>query len=115
MHVVQDGPSDDDPGARHVWLGALENSAGQLLSFLEYPQLPRTSPGAGSTHHFALTVETTEELDAWRDYLRGAGVECSEVFDRGPFRSVYLRDPDGHVVEIATRGPGYPARAHESG
>jgi len=30
------------------------------------------------------------------------------VFDRGSFRSIYLRDPDGHIVEIATRGPGFP-------
>ena len=31
-----------------------------------------------------------------------AGVE-EVIFDRGGFRSLYLRDPDGHVVEIATR------------
>jgi catechol-2,3-dioxygenase len=29
------------------------------------------------------------------------------VFDRGASRSIYLHDPDGHVVEIATRGPGF--------
>jgi hypothetical protein len=29
------------------------------------------------------------------------------VFDRGAFRSIYLRDPDGHIIEIATRGPGF--------
>jgi catechol 2,3-dioxygenase-like lactoylglutathione lyase family enzyme len=33
-------------------------------------------------------------------------VECSEVFDRGGFRSIYFRDPDGHILEIATRGSG---------
>ena len=31
-----------------------------------------------------------------------------EVFDRGAFRSIYLRDPDGHIVEIATAGPASP-------
>jgi glyoxylase I family protein len=31
------------------------------------------------------------------------------VFDRGAFRSIYLRDPDGHIIEIATRGPGFTA------
>jgi catechol 2,3-dioxygenase-like lactoylglutathione lyase family enzyme len=24
------------------------------------------------------------------------------VFDRGGLRSIYLRDPDGHILEIAT-------------
>jgi glyoxalase family protein len=26
--------------------------------------------------------------------------------DRTYFKSIYLRDPDGHIVELATRGPG---------
>jgi len=34
-------------------------------------------------------------------------VECTDLYDRGAFRSLYLRDPDGHVVELATRGPGF--------
>ena len=62
---------------------------------------------AGSTHHFALVVESAEELEAWRDYLRGHDVECTDLYDRGALRSLYLRDPDGHVVELATRGPGF--------
>jgi catechol 2,3-dioxygenase-like lactoylglutathione lyase family enzyme len=59
-------------------------------------------------HHFALAVESAEEQLAWRDYLRGRGVECTDVFDRGGFRSLYVRDPDGHIVEIATRGDHRP-------
>ena len=106
MAVVRDGASDDDPGTRHVWFGMVDGAAGRLVSFLEYPQLPAGVVGVGSTHHFALTVESVEEQEAWRDYLRGQNVECTEPFDRGGFRSIYLRDPDGHVVEIATRSPG---------
>ena len=37
--------------------------------------------------------------------LRGHGVECTDVFDRGSFRSIYIRDPDGHIVEIALITP----------
>ena len=74
---------------------------------MEYPQLPKGVTGVGSTHHFALVVESAEELEAWRDYLRGRDVECTDLYDRGAFRSLYLHDPDGHVVELATRGPGF--------
>ena len=81
--------------------------AGTLLSFMEYPQLPTGVVGVGSTHHFALVVESAEELEAWRDYLRGKEVECTDLYDQGRSSPVYLRDPDGHVVEIATRGPGF--------
>jgi len=106
LGIVHDGPSDDDPGARHVWFGTAD---GSLVSFMQYPQLPEGVVGTGSTHHFALRVETVEELGAWRDYLRDRGVECTEVLHRSAFHSVYLRDPDGHVVELATRGPGFGA------
>jgi glyoxylase I family protein len=107
LAVVHDGPSDDDPQARHVWFGALEGDAGRLLSFMQYPELPAGVVGVGSTHHFALTVDSAEEQEAWRDYLRDHGVDCSDVLDRGAFRSIYVRDPDGHIVEIATSGPGF--------
>jgi len=107
MAIVQDGPSDDDPGTRHVWFGAADAAPGTLLSFMQYAEMPDGVVGAGSTHHFALTVNSPEEQEAWRDYLRGQGVECTEVFDRGAFRSIYVRDPDGHIVEIATREPGF--------
>jgi glyoxylase I family protein len=112
LAVVQDGPSDDDPEARHVWFGAVNGAGpGTLLSFMHYPELPDGVVGVGSTHHFALVVDSPEEQEAWRDYLREHGVECTEVLDRGPFKSIYIRDPDGHIVEIATRGPGFPPPA----
>jgi glyoxylase I family protein len=103
LGIVRDAPSDDDPGTRHVWFGAVDGTPGRLLSLMEYPQMAPGEVGVGSTHHFALAVESSEELNAWRDYLAGQGVEHSEIFDRGGFQSLYVRDPDGHVVEIATR------------
>jgi len=113
LTVVDDGHSDDDPETRHVWFGAGGDgdgaiAPGTLVSFLEYPALPQGVVGAGSTHHFALAVGSAAEQVAWRDYLRAQGVECTDVFDRGRFTSLYLRDPDGHIVEIATaaqKGP----------
>jgi catechol 2,3-dioxygenase-like lactoylglutathione lyase family enzyme len=106
LAVIKDGVSDDDASSRHVWFGAIDGTPGRVVSFMEYPQLPAAVVGTGAAHHFAFSVETGEELEAWRDYLRERGVECSEVFDRGAFRSLYLRDPDSHIVEIATRSPG---------
>jgi catechol 2,3-dioxygenase-like lactoylglutathione lyase family enzyme len=107
LAIVHDGPSDDDPESRHVWFGAPDGEPGTLVSFLQYPDLPKGVVGTGSTHHFALIVDSADEHAAWRDYLRRQGVECTDVFDRGTFRSLYVRDPDGHIVEIATRGPGF--------
>ena len=61
--------------------------------------------GRGATHHFAFAVASDEELAAWRDYLRSRDVPCTDVFDRGGLRSVYVRDPDGHIVEVAVGRP----------
>ena len=74
-----------------------------MVTCMEYPELEQGSVGRGSTHHFALGVESDDEIAAWRDYLRSRGVDCTDVHDRGSFRSIYLRDPDGHLVEIATQ------------
>jgi glyoxylase I family protein len=105
LPVVHDGPNEDDPEARHVRFALTD---GTLVTFLHYPRMRAGVVGIGSTHHFALRVDSAEEQEAWRDYLRGHGVQCTDVFDRGGFRSIYLRDPDGHILEIATRGPGFP-------
>ncbi|HEU4658837.1 MAG TPA: VOC family protein [Capillimicrobium sp.] len=103
LALVEQGTNEDDPDARHFWFGDAEGSAGTLLSFLEYPRLEPGRVGVGSTHHLALAIDSPEELDAWRDYLRDRGVQTTDVFERGRFRSLYLRDPDGHILELATR------------
>ena len=107
LKLVREGASDDDPDARHFWFSAGEGDPGTLISFLEYPALEAGVVGRGTVQHFAFAVDSAEEHEAWRDYLREHGVECTDVLDRGTFRSIYLRDPDGHIIEIATRGPGF--------
>ena len=111
LALVDASTNDDDPDSRHWWFGDAAGAPGTLVSFLEYPSMPQGSVGTGSTHHLAFIVESAEEQEAWRDYLRSHGVECTDVLDRETFRSIYLRDPDGHIVEIATRGPGFGGTA----
>jgi catechol 2,3-dioxygenase-like lactoylglutathione lyase family enzyme len=107
MSMVKQTVSDDDQGARHLYFGDEEGRPGTLVTCLEYPQLEPASSGVGGVHHFALAVESDQELEAWREYLTGQGVACTEVMDRSFFKSIYLRDPDGHIVELASSGlPG---------
>jgi catechol 2,3-dioxygenase-like lactoylglutathione lyase family enzyme len=105
MRLVDQGASDDDPDARHLVFGDADGRPGTLVTCLEYPQLEEGKVGVGSTHHFALAVDSEEELRGWRDYLAGQGVVCTEVLERRWSKSVYFRDPDGHVVELAAGGP----------
>jgi glyoxylase I family protein len=105
MPLVQEAVSDDDPDARHYWF---DTGGGQRISFLEYAAMDPGTVGRGSTHHIALAVDSPGELEAWREYLVGQGVACSEVFSRNGFTSVYLRDPDGHILELASRVAAAP-------
>jgi len=106
MRMVKQTVNEDDEGARHLFFGDEEGQPGTLVTCLEYPQLDQGTVGTGSTHHFALAVESEQELHAWRDYLAAQGVACTEVMERAFFKSVYLRDPDGHVVELASAESG---------
>ena len=73
MRLVKQTVNEDDRGARHLFFGDEEGRPGTLITCLEYPELDEGSVGRGSTHHFALSVESEEELGGWRDYLSRAG------------------------------------------
>jgi catechol 2,3-dioxygenase-like lactoylglutathione lyase family enzyme len=109
MRLVKQTVNEDDQRARHLFFGDEEGRPGSLITCLEYPELQEGVVGRGSTHHFALAVESEEELLAWREYMQGRGIPCTEVLDRVYFKSLYLRDPDGHIVELATLSPGVTA------
>lgn len=101
LTLLREGANDDDPGARHFWFGDAAGTPGTLVSFLEYPAMPEGSVGRGSTHHLAFAVASAAEQDAWRDWLTSKHVPCTEALTRGGLRSLYFRDPDGHVLEVA--------------
>ena len=107
LRLVEAGTNDDDPDARHFWFGGADGAPGTLVTLFEYPQMERGVVGVGSTHHFAFRVGSEDELEGWRRYLDSRGVPCTQVMDRARFKSIYLRDPDGHIVEIATDLPGF--------
>jgi glyoxalase family protein len=67
----------------------------------------RSSQGAGSVHHVAFATQTDEQ-DAWRERVAGSGnAKPTPVIDRFWFRSVYFREPNGVLFELATMGPGF--------
>lgn len=52
--------------------------------------------------HFAFAI-AEESYDAWRDYLKACDIVIEgEVKAPRGGRSLYFRDPDGHLVELAT-------------
>ncbi|MFC6659438.1 VOC family protein [Deinococcus multiflagellatus] len=70
------------------------------------PALPPARPGAGGVHHLALRV-ADDQYHAWDAHLRGLGLRTSGEVDRHWFRSIYYREPQGVLIELATDGPGF--------
>ena len=97
----------DDPESYHLYFGDATGAPGTILTFFEWKNLPAGSPGVGGVHHLALGVATPEAQLQWKRRLMDAGVPVSGPYNRGWFRSIYFADPDGQILEIATRGPGY--------
>jgi glyoxalase family protein len=99
----------DDPGSAHWYWGVGDGRPGTILTYFERDpsREPPALLGAGQTHHFALSVPDEETQLAFRERLVRAGHHVSPVLDRVYFKSIYTRDPDGHVVELATAGPGF--------
>jgi glyoxalase family protein len=97
----------DDPGAYHLYFGDPTGSPGTLLTFFEWPNSPRGRWGIGGVHHLALGTQSEETLLKWKRRLTDQGVKVTGPYDRGYFTSIYFGDPDGQILEIATRGPGY--------
>jgi glyoxalase family protein len=111
MRRVKMTSNFDDPTSAHWYWGVGDGKPGTLITYFERdPKVePRVRLGAGQTHHFALAVADDETQLAWRERLLQTGLPVSPVMDRIYFKSIYTRDPDGHIVELATAGPGFTA------
>jgi glyoxalase family protein len=73
----------------------------------EQPGLPIAQQGAGGVHHVAFRTPTFEQYDAWAERLNDLRIPNSGKVDRYWFRSLYFREPNGILFEIATDGPGF--------
>lgn len=69
--------------------------------------LPRARPGAGGVHHVALRVPEGQRIADWASRLDSYGYANSGVVDRHYFASVYVREPNHVLFELATEGPGF--------
>ncbi|MCA0352746.1 MAG: ring-cleaving dioxygenase [Chloroflexi bacterium] len=69
--------------------------------------LAPAQPGAGGVHHVAFRTPNEAEYHGWTQRLRELSIRTSGEIDRYYFRSLYFREPNGILFEIATDGPGF--------
>jgi len=62
--------------------------------------------GAGTVHHVAWH-SSDEDHPSWQQRVADAGMHVTPVIDRDYFLSIYFRQPQGVLFEIATTSPGF--------
>lgn len=74
---------------------------------VKYLEGPSEKPGRGSIHHLAIRVKNSAELAYWEEQVKQRGFHSSGIIDRFYFKSLYFRESNGILFEIATDGPGF--------
>jgi len=74
---------------------------------VRYLDGPTERPGRGSIHHLAIRVKDEAELAYWEEQVKRRGFHSSGIVDRFYFKSLYFRESNGILFEIATDGPGF--------
>jgi glyoxalase family protein len=106
MRAARTYPAPDAAGVTvHVYEMGEGGPAAELHLRAE-PKLPRAQPGAGGVHHVAFRIPDAD-YDAWTERLQRLRIPSSGPVDRFYFRSLYSREPNGILYEIATDGPGF--------
>jgi glyoxalase family protein len=106
MRPARDCPHPDNPGTRvHVFEMGSGGPHAELHVAVQ-PDLPIARQGAGAVHHVAFRTPDAN-YDAWADRLNEYEIPNSGKVDRFWFRSLYVREPNGVLFEIATDGPGF--------
>jgi glyoxalase family protein len=77
------------------------------LHVIEGKDLQEARQGAGGVHHVAFRTPDEAQYHAWARRLNELGIRNSGEIDRFYFRSLYFREPNGILFEIATDGPGF--------
>ena len=83
-----------------------QGGAAAELHVAVQPDLPEARQGAGAVHHVAFRIPDAD-YEAWADRLNQVRLPSSGPVDRFYFRSLYFREPNGILFEIATDGPGF--------
>jgi glyoxalase family protein len=89
----------------HVYQMGPGGAAAELHVSVE-PNLPAAQPGAGGVHHVAFRIPDAD-YQAWAERLNHVRMPSSGPVDRFWFQSLYFREPNGILFEIATDGPGF--------
>ncbi|MDQ0300018.1 glyoxalase family protein [Salibacterium salarium] len=107
FHKIDSYPSPEQGQPDIIVYETGEGGSGAEIHIEERPNLPFERQGRGGVHHVAFRVEDLDELEKWIERISNVGLPNSGFVERYYFRSLYFREPNGILFEIATDGPGF--------
>jgi glyoxalase family protein len=114
MRPVREYAHPDDSKHRvHVYEMGPGGAAAELHVAVQ-PELPAARQGAGGVHHVAFRTPTFEEHNEWIERISSLRIPNSGLVDRYYFHSLYFREPNGILFEIASDGPGFAVDEDEA-
>ena len=87
--------------------GMGDASPGRIVEVIDAGDAPGAVNGLGTVHHVAFAVATSDDQLRMQAELRAAGLNVTDVLDRQYFTSIYFREPNGVLFEVATLPPGF--------
>lgn len=102
------------PGRTYKTLGVITTADQNFLKkygidsqneYKDYKEYGRM--GAGLIHHVAHSIDDAEKQIDFRNKLLKDGISISPVMERFYFKSIYFKEKNGCLQEIATYGPGF--------
>jgi glyoxalase family protein len=95
-----------EPSAVRYRIG--DTALGGIVDVHETGNFPRGTQGAGTVHHIAFrAADDMVQAEMVEKLARDHGIRTTEQKNREYFRSVYFREPNGILFEIATDDPGF--------
>ncbi|MHC1547810.1 VOC family protein [Phyllobacterium sp. K27] len=84
----------------------MASASGDCIDVRDATGFWSSAPGTGTVDHIAFRAADIPEVNATYGRLIAEGADATAMHDRKYFHSIYVREPGGTLLEMATDGPG---------
>jgi phospholipase/carboxylesterase len=88
-------------------LQRMVSQSGDIIDVRDASGFWTAAPGTGTFDHIAFRAHDRDAIEALHGELDKADLGATTVHDRTYFYSLYVREPSGTLIEVATDSPGF--------
>jgi phospholipase/carboxylesterase len=95
------------PHSESATIRRLVSDAGDVIDIRDAAGFWPGAPGTGSADHLAFRAPDIPQIKKVEGDLKDRNAAVTTIHDRKYFTSLYVREPGGALLELATDGPGF--------